>query len=134
VNPRTVIARMLDDPALVPAVTAVEAMAMVVQLAAVQTRLAAALAAGSPAQESAGPECYGMPDVAERLKMDVSHLYKLARRGELVTFRQGRSVRVLRDDLERFIAARRSGGTVLSSPPAASPVRRSRPAAGSPAP
>jgi len=55
----------------------------------------------------AGPTCYDMRDVATRLKMDVSHVYKLAKRGELVSFRHGRAVRVRREDLEHFMHQRR---------------------------
>jgi excisionase family DNA binding protein len=55
-----------------------------------------------------------MRDVAARLEMDRSHVYKLAKRGELVTFRQGRALRVRREDLERFIQQRLNGGSAMA--------------------
>jgi excisionase family DNA binding protein len=107
VTPRDVIVQLLDNPELVPDVSPRQAMGLVIQLGALQTRLAAVAAGAGEAGE--GPICYEIPEVAERLKMDVSHVYKLAKRGDLVTVKQGRSVRVTREDLERFIKQRRNG-------------------------
>jgi excisionase family DNA binding protein len=104
VTPREVIVRLLDSLEFVPDLTPRQAMGLVVQLGAQQTRLAAVAASAGEASE--GPTLYEIPEVAERLKMDVSHVYRLAKRGELVTVKQGRSVRVTRQDLERFIALR----------------------------
>ncbi|HEV8348116.1 MAG TPA: helix-turn-helix domain-containing protein [Vicinamibacterales bacterium] len=86
------------------------------QLSALQTRLAIlAAAAVGVGSSDGGPTCYDVREVAERLKMDVSYVYKLVKRGELTAFKQGRVVRVRREDLERFIQQRLNGGAVATA-------------------
>jgi excisionase family DNA binding protein len=120
VTHRDVILQLLDDPDLVPNVSPRQALGVVLQLTALQTRLAVVASSGADAVND-GPTCYDIPDVAARLKMDTSHIYKLVKKGDLVAFRQGRSVRVTREDLERFVQQRRHGGSV------APPARRDAP-------
>ena len=107
-SPRDALLRLVENPDLVPTLSPHEALALVMQLSALQTRLAV-IAAGAVGTNGvdAGPTCYDMRDVAARLKMDLSHVYKLAKRGELVSFRHGRAVRVRREDLEHFMHQRR---------------------------
>jgi excisionase family DNA binding protein len=110
------LVRLLEHPDTVPDVAPHEALALLLQLGVLQTRLALCAAGAMTAGRAGadGPTCYDIPEVAERLKLDVSHVYKLAKRGELATFKQGRAVRVRREDLERYIHQRIDGGAVTA--------------------
>jgi excisionase family DNA binding protein len=60
-----------------------------------------------------------LPDVAAELAVSLSTVKRLVRSGELPVVRVGVSVRVRRDDLRRFVAARiERRSTAMSSSPA----------------
>jgi hypothetical protein len=102
------IVQLLDDPAFVPAVSPRVALGVLTHLGALQSRMAA-VAAGDAGEGADGPRLYELKDVAERLQMSMSQVYRLAASGDLVTVVEGRSKRVAKADLERYIAKRRSG-------------------------
>lgn len=49
-------------------------------------------------------------EVAELLKLSLSMVYKLLREGDLPHVRIGRSRRIRREDLEKYIQTHRTGG------------------------
>ena len=56
-------------------------------------------------------EVLTVPEVARILKISRSKAYRLAERGEIPVLRIGKSVRVLRRDLERWVEERREDCT-----------------------
>lgn len=56
------------------------------------------------------------PQVAARLQLSRALVYALIQRGELPAVHIGRSVRVLPDDLDRWLHARRVAGRSVGDP------------------
>jgi excisionase family DNA binding protein len=58
-----------------------------------------------------------VPEVAEVLRIARSRAYELVAEGEIPSIRIGRSVRVSRSELERWLQEQRQPGTRWRSPP-----------------
>lgn len=52
-------------------------------------------------------------EVAEILRINVLTVYSYIRRSDLNAIRLGRSYRITREDLARFLESKKTGGTIL---------------------
>lgn len=52
-------------------------------------------------------------EVAETLRINVLTVYSYIRRSDLNAIRLGRSYRITREDLARFLESKKTGGTIL---------------------
>jgi excisionase family DNA binding protein len=63
------------------------------------------MAQASPALAPKGPDLVTVGEAAERTLLSPAYIYRLVQRGELRALRSGRSVRIERASLDRWIEA-----------------------------
>lgn len=97
----------LPSPEDVAALDAAALPGFAMQLAALQTALAARLATSGPPAPATPHEIpyLSVPEVAQRLGVPAQYVYDLARQGDLPTLRFGKYVRIAPVDLQRWLDA-----------------------------